>query len=87
MIELIDDEIEKIKIICKENQKISYTHEGSKIIKTDKDKKAPVKKIKVREPDYRLGPLTSEGLQSDNQVLHALEILLSYEIFKSKLNP
>jgi carboxyl-terminal processing protease len=55
--------------------------------KTDKDKKAPVKKIKVREPDYRLGPLTSEGLQSDNQVLHALEILLSYEIFKNKLNP
>ena len=36
LIELIDDEIEKIKIICKEGQKIIYTHEGSKIIKTDK---------------------------------------------------
>ncbi|MBU1181332.1 MAG: S41 family peptidase [Proteobacteria bacterium] len=55
--------------------------------KTDKEKKDPVKKIKVRGSDYRLGPLTSEGLQSDNQVMHALEILLSYEIFKNKLTP
>jgi hypothetical protein len=37
--------------------------------------------------DYRMGPLTVEGLQSDNQVMHGLEILLSYEIFKDKIKP
>ncbi|MGB5157731.1 S41 family peptidase [Desulfobacterium sp. N47] len=52
---------------------------------TNKDKKELGKKTKMREFDYRLGPLTIEGLQSDNQVMHALEILLSYEIFKDKL--
>ena len=55
--------------------------------KTDKEKKDLLKKIKVRDFDYRLGPLTSEGLQTDNQVMHGLEILLSYEIFKNKIKP
>ncbi len=55
--------------------------------KSDKDKKDILKKKKAREMDYRLGPLTVEGLQSDNQVMHGLEILLSYEIFKDKINP
>ncbi len=67
-----------------EKKKDKETGSGAK---TDKEKKDPVKKIKVRASDYRLGPLTSEGLQSDNQVMHALEILLSYEIFKNKLTP
>ena len=53
----------------------------------DKDKKDLLKQKKVREMDYRLGPLTVEGLQSDNQVMHGLEILLSYEIFKDKIKP
>ena len=56
-------------------------------VKTDKEKKDLLKKIKMRATDYRLGPLTSEGLQSDNQVMHGLEILLSYEIFKNKIKP
>lgn len=55
--------------------------------KPDKDKKDIQKKKKGREMDYRLGPLTVEGLQSDNQVMHGLEILLSYEIFKDKIKP
>ncbi len=55
--------------------------------KPDKDKKDLLKKRKPREMDYRLGPLTVEGLQSDNQVMHGLEILLSYEIFKDKIKP
>ncbi|MBU1054712.1 MAG: S41 family peptidase [Proteobacteria bacterium] len=54
--------------------------------KKGKDKKDGRKKTKMRDFDYRLGPLTIEGLQSDNQVMHALEILLSYEIFKDRLN-
>lgn len=54
--------------------------------KKDKDKKDSRKKTKKHDIDYRLGPLTTEGLQSDNQVMHALEILLSYEIFKDRLN-
>lgn len=65
---------------------------GSEIIKDknsetkkDKDKKDSKKKIKMYDFDYRLGPLTIEGLQSDNQVMHALEILLSYEIFKDRM--
>ncbi|MFO7667583.1 MAG: S41 family peptidase [Desulfobacterales bacterium] len=53
--------------------------------KPDKDKKDIQKKKKSREMDYRLGPMTVEGLQSDNQVMHGLEILLSYEIFKDKV--
>ncbi|MBU4010284.1 MAG: peptidase S41, partial [Proteobacteria bacterium] len=54
-------------------------------INKDKDKKDLRKKSKTHDFDYRLGPLTTEGLKSDNQVMHALEILLSYEIFKDRL--
>ncbi len=55
--------------------------------KPDKDKKDILKKKKSKDMDYRMGPLTVEGLQSDNQVMHGLEILLSYEIFKDKIKP
>ncbi len=55
-------------------------------IKKDKYKKDLKKKPKMYDMDYRLGPLTTEGLKSDNQVMHALEILLSYDIFKDKIN-
>lgn len=61
--------------------------EADSEIKKDKDKKNSGKKTKMYDSDYRLGPLTVEGLQSDNQVMHALEILLSHEIFKGRLNP
>lgn len=38
---------------------------------------------KMSEPQFRVGPLKLEALQSDNQIMHALEILTSYEIFKN----
>ena len=35
------------------------------------------------ESQFKVGPLKLETLQSDNQIMHALEILTSYEIFKN----
>jgi len=37
----------------------------------------------AQEMEFRVGPLNLERLQKDNQVMRALEILNSYEIFKS----
>jgi carboxyl-terminal processing protease len=36
-----------------------------------------------RETNSRIGPLKLENLQSDNQIMHALELLTSYQIFKN----
>jgi carboxyl-terminal processing protease len=44
------------------------------------------KKSQKREVDFRVGPLTVEGLRTDNQVMRALEILISYDIFKNLKN-
>ena len=41
------------------------------------------KQRKMREVDFRVGPLRLEVLQSDNQVMRALEILVGYDIFRS----
>jgi carboxyl-terminal processing protease len=38
---------------------------------------------RMQETQFRVGPLKLERLQSDNQIMHALEILTSYEIFKN----
>ncbi|MDM8526483.1 S41 family peptidase [Desulfococcaceae bacterium HSG8] len=46
------------------------------------DKKETGKKSKKRRSEYRYGPLEIEGLQEDNQVMRALEILIGYDIFK-----
>jgi carboxyl-terminal processing protease len=40
-------------------------------------------KSRRREVDFRVGPLKTETLQSDNQVMRALELLEGYEIFKN----
>ena len=40
-------------------------------------------KPKNQEMEFRVGPLTVEQLRTDNQVMRALEILNSYDIFKS----
>jgi carboxyl-terminal processing protease len=37
----------------------------------------------MQDSQFRVGPLKLERLQSDNQIMHALEILTSYEIFKN----
>ncbi|MEW6671946.1 MAG: S41 family peptidase [Thermodesulfobacteriota bacterium] len=49
--------------------------------KPAEDKKQE-KKLK-QQTKFRHGPLDMEALQSDNQVMRALEILLSYNIFKN----
>ncbi len=40
-------------------------------------------KSRRREVDFRVGPLKTETLQIDNQVMRALELLEGYEIFKN----
>ena len=32
--------------------------------------------------DFGIGPVTTEGLKSDYQVMRALEILISHDVFK-----
>jgi carboxyl-terminal processing protease len=41
------------------------------------------KKSEKQEVEFRVGPLTAEMLQTDNQVMRALELLEGYEIFKN----
>jgi carboxyl-terminal processing protease len=41
------------------------------------------KKTRMREVDFRVGPLKLETIKSDNQVMRALELLEGYEIFKN----
>ena len=52
---------------------------------TDKNKKSDSESPKPQssETEFRVGPLTIEQLRTDNQVMRALEILNSYDIFKS----
>jgi carboxyl-terminal processing protease len=54
----------------------------------NKDSTSNMQKSKPKTPaaDYAVGPLSLEQLQSDNQVMRALEILNSYEIFKGLKN-
>ena len=50
--------------------------------KKSDDKKDSTKKPKIGDPKSRYGRLMLEQLQSDNQVMRALNILISHEIFK-----
>ncbi len=47
------------------------------------DKEKSQKKSRMQEAEQRVGPLTLEALESDNQVMRALEMLEGYEIFKN----
>jgi carboxyl-terminal processing protease len=40
----------------------------------------------MRTPEFRHGPLNLETLESDNQVMRALEILIGYDLFKKNNN-
>jgi carboxyl-terminal processing protease len=40
------------------------------------------KEINERRLDFKIGDVTAENLQSDNQIMRALEILISYDIFE-----
>jgi carboxyl-terminal processing protease len=53
--------------------------EKNEDLKDDTEESKP----KVEETDFRVGPLSLEQLQADNQIMRALEILNSYDIFKS----
>ncbi len=46
------------------------------------DEKEEIDKKKKRRTSFRHGPLDAEALQSDYQIVRALEILVSYDIFK-----
>lgn len=46
------------------------------------DEKAP-KKTPKRKAEFKYGPLDVESLKADIQVMRALEILLSYDVFKN----
>ena len=50
--------------------------------KRSEDKKDSTGKPKIGDPKSRFGRLMLEQLQSDNQVMRALNILISHEIFK-----
>ena len=55
----------------------------SKDVQTESgEKEGNKKKSKIKTPENRYGHLKVEQLLSDNQVTRALDILLSYEIFK-----
>ena len=43
----------------------------------------PDESSRMQDASLRVGPLKTEVLQTDNQIMHALEILTSYEIFKN----
>jgi carboxyl-terminal processing protease len=47
--------------------------------KSDTEEREP----ESQDTDFRVGPLSAEQLRTDNQVMRALEILNSYDIFKS----
>jgi carboxyl-terminal processing protease len=49
--------------------------------KEEKEKRE--KKSRMRDAELRIGPLTLEVLESDNQVMRALEMLEGYDIFKN----
>ena len=61
-----------------ENHLEAEPDQGQKQEEDEKDDES-----KMSEPQFRVGPLKLETLQSDNQIMHALEILTSYEIFKN----
>jgi carboxyl-terminal processing protease len=50
---------------------------------TGDDQEKSDQKDRMREAELRVGPLTVESLQFDNQVMRALEMLRGYEILKN----
>jgi carboxyl-terminal processing protease len=46
--------------------------------KNNEDKQKQINKQRL---DFKIGAVTAENLQSDNQIMRALEILISYDIF------
>lgn len=61
-----------------ENHLEAEPNQGKKQEKDEKDDDSG-----MPDTHFRIGPLKLETLQSDNQIMHALEILTSYEIFRN----
>ena len=51
-------------------------------LQEEKKKEKNKEKLRKRRSSFRHGPLDPEILRADNQVTRALEILVSYDIFK-----
>ncbi|MDP2645538.1 MAG: S41 family peptidase [Desulfobacterales bacterium] len=70
----------------KEKDLINHLEAEPDVSKDAKQKITPPakeeKKPEVPDTPGRYGPLTIEGLQSDNQVMRALEIIISYQILQ-----
>jgi carboxyl-terminal processing protease len=49
--------------------------------KKTENSKEKQKEINKQRLDFKIGTVTAENLQSDNQIMRALEILISYDIF------
>ena len=61
--------------------------EGATQDRKTKQKKSPSseekqKEMNKRRLDFKIGAVTAENLQSDNQIMRALEILIGYDIFE-----
>ncbi|MBW2408356.1 MAG: S41 family peptidase [Deltaproteobacteria bacterium] len=52
--------------------------------KESDNKEEKNKRINKQRLEFRIGPLSAENLRTDNQVMRALEILISYDIFEKK---
>ena len=66
-----------------DNEELETEEEPFKEKETEsKEKKESKRKLKMHDFQYGHGPLKLENLQADNHVMRALEILMSYELFK-----
>ena len=57
--------------------------EQDKDSESEDEKDKNEKKQRIHEMEQRVGPLTLEALQIDNQVTRALQMLEGYDIFKN----
>ena len=59
------------------------SREPDKDSESEDEKDKSKKKPRIQEMEQRVGPLTLEALQTDNQVRRALQMLEGYDIFKN----
>jgi carboxyl-terminal processing protease len=78
----ISDGVDRIKEKDLKNHLEANPDQGQDAQTKPVEKKGEKKKQKINAPENRYGHLEVEQLLSDNQVMRALDILLSYEIFK-----
>jgi carboxyl-terminal processing protease len=83
-----EDEIDKEEGLLKEKDLENHLEadpQKEENEKNIKEKKKPkTDRDKLKDAEDMLGPLSSEKLRMDNQVMRALEILIGYDLFKAK---